>query len=253
MGGAGAGLGTGLVPSSPTGRWAAAASTASARRLRARQLGHAALVACTLAALVGSVRAPLFSRRVTGSLPALLAAQGVRFDGAYSVMQLHELVVAEGGLNHLMATTFLALLVVGPFARCASLLWLLLAPPACMSLRARRLLHGWSRHCSVFFAMEVLLVAVPLIALTFGPTSRHLLTPRSFSPCVALNAQFETPTCLEIEVSAMRSAGFWLMGVAVAFYLLTGFDGSPTHRFVHAQLYPLPSAKVKGPSTLELP
>ena len=238
-------------------------STVSARRLRARQLGHAALVACTLAALVGSVRAPLFSRRVTGSLPALLAAQGVRFDGDYSVLQLHALVVAEGGLNHLMAATFVALLVVGPVLRCCSLLWLLLAAPSCMSLRARRLLHGWSRHCSVFFAMEVLLVAVPLIALTFGPTSRHLLTPHSFAPCVALNAQFETPTCLEVEVSAARSVGFWLMGATVALYLLTGFDGSPTHRFVHVQLYPPPKAKEppvaaafagpRGPSTLELP
>ena len=92
---------------------------------------------------------------------------------------------------------------------------------------------------------------MPLITYTFGPTSRHLLTPRSFAPCVALNAQFETETCLEVEVSARQAAGYWLMCSTLLLFLLCGFDGAPTHRFLREQLYP-PAAS-RPDSTGRLP
>ena len=88
---------------------------------------------------------------------------------------------------------------------------------------------------------------MPLITYTFGPTSRHLLTPRSFAPCVALNAQFETETCLEVEVSARQAAGYWLMCSTVLLFLLCGFDGAPTHRFLREQLYPPAAHKAEPP------
>jgi len=32
--------------------------------------------------------------------------------------------------------------------------------------------------------------------------------------------------------------GYWLMFAAVAMYLVCGFDGSLTHKYLHRQLYP---------------
>lgn len=138
-----------------------AAAAAATRRSRVRRWLHAILVAATLLGLVWSVNAPLFTRQVTGSLPSLLGQQSVHFDGSYSVLDLHGLVAAEGGWNHLMAATFLHMLLVGPLLRGATLLLLLvLGPPrSSRSLRGRRLLFALSRHLSVFFALEVMIVA----------------------------------------------------------------------------------------------
>ena len=138
-----------------------------------------------------------------------------------------------------MATTFWVFVIVCPLLRGASLLALLLWPlPHAAALR----LHRASRYASYYFALEVLLVAVPLIHSAMGPMTATLLSVSNFPACKHLNAIYPNPPgephdlCFEISVEPLQ--GYWLTLAAVAVFLLSGFDGSPTHKYIHRLLEP---------------
>ena len=64
------------------------------------------------------------------------------------------------------------------------------------------------------------------------------MAPVDFPPCTQLIERYHTGTvCLQIDVNA--GFGYWLDVAAVVVYVLSGCDGSPTHRFLHRYLYPL--------------
>ena len=106
-----------------------------------------------------------------------------------------------------------------------------------MTPARRRALHRASRHVSIFYAFEVILVVVPLLSITMGTFSSQLLTRDVFPYCKQLDAHYGTgDTCLRIDVVA--GPGYWVAVAAVVLYLLSGVDGSPTHKFIHNQLHP---------------
>jgi len=133
-----------------------------------------------------------------------------------------------------MAGTCFVFLVVGPILRPLTQLWLMWVP---MSLEAQKGLHRASRHISIFYAFEVMLLAVPLLNLAFGPMTNQFLSPGIFPPCEYLEIHYNTPAnCLQIGVNP--DVGYWFTMAAYALYLISGVDGSPTHKYLNRSLYP---------------
>lgn len=132
-----------------------------------------------------------------------------------------------------MGGTLLVFLVGGPLLRSASQLVLLVAglPP-----RAAARLHSLSRHASAFYALDVMVFAVPLLQLTMANMAGGMLSPATFSACARTNALHGGGPCLSVET--LPAAGYYWMVLSVALFLASGFDGSPTHRFLHAQHRP---------------
>ena len=72
----------------------------------------------------------------------------------------------------------------------------------------------------------------------FGPMSEILLNDQTFAPCGMLDHIYGTgEICMRIDV--IPTTGYWFNVAAVAIYLLSGFDGSPTSKFIHRRLFPL--------------
>ena len=132
-----------------------------------------------------------------------------------------------------MAATFRGFILICPLVRPATLLVLLLAPLSPSA--ARRLFHA-SRFCSFYYALEVMLVVVPLLEATFGPLTAGILTPSNFPLCVPLQTLFGEDHCFAFEARPIR--GYYWTFVAVGMHILSGFDGSPSHKFVHRRLFP---------------
>ena len=69
-----------------------------------------------------------------------------------------------------------------------------------------------------------------------------LLSVTNFPACKHLNAIYPNPPgeprdlCFEISVEPLQGYGLTLAAVAV--FLLSGFDGSPTHKYIHQILEP---------------
>ena len=195
---------------------------------------HVALTAAFLAVTVAAINTPLFSRRVVGTLPAALAAFGYSFDAEYTLLDCGTLAAADGGLNYLMSATFCVFMVACPILRPLTLLALLLVP---MTRAAADTLHRLSRYLSYFYAFDVLLLAVPIIAFA-APVTSVLLKPSSFPPCIALaKAHPHDPDgCFLIDTYPAR--GYFLAVAAVVLWLVCGVDGGPTHKYIHAKLEP---------------
>ena len=138
-----------------------------------------------------------------------------------------------GGWDYLLSATFWAFVIVCPLLRGATLLLLLLAP---LPLRAARALFAASRAISYYYAHEVMLVGVPLLQITVGPLTSTLFTPRVTHICGPLDEQYDQSSCFAIRVQP--GAGYVATCAAVVVFLLTGFDGSPTHKALHCELHP---------------
>ena len=195
---------------------------------------HSTICLLTSAMLAYGMFTPCFTREVTGSVPALLKQNGFDFDEEYSIWSLSGIIYELGGFNRaLMYTTYLVFCVIGPAVRCSTQLMLLLLP---LPTKVLRMLHELSRNASIFYALEVLLVAVPLLNVTFGPVSKNLLTVEN-SPglCGPLGERYGQETCLMLDVRLAK--GYWIICVHVALFLYSGFDGSPTHKYCQHELH----------------
>jgi hypothetical protein len=145
-----------------------------------------------------------------------------------------------GGWDYMMSTTFLFFIGVSPLVRSITLLVLLLCP---LSLPRARWLHHASRYVSYYQALEVMLVSVPLLHAAMGPLSANLITKMQFPGCVGLTEKFPNPPgtdppdlCFAIAVKS--NAGYWLSLTMVLLWLISGFDGSFTHKYIHRRLLP---------------
>mmetsp|Transcript_67522 Transcript_67522/g.178076 ORF Transcript_67522/g.178076 Transcript_67522/m.178076 type:complete len:121 (+) Transcript_67522:1-363(+) len=108
-----------------------------------------------------------------------------------------------------------------------------------MKLHSQRILHRVSRHISIFYAFEVMLLAVPLLQLAFGPLTNHFVNPDSVSFCRELVTIYHTgDQCFEINVTP--AWGYYVTAIAYVGYLISGVDGSLTHKYLHRSLYPDP-------------
>ena len=75
------------------------------------------------------------------------------------------------------------MILVTPLLRPLSLLAVLLAP---LPLDVARGFFRASRYVSFYYALEVMIVVVPLIQVTMGPLTAGLLTPATFPLCTQL-------------------------------------------------------------------
>ena len=164
---------------------------------------------------------------------AALRDRGFDFDGAYSLLDLARLAVGAGGWDYLLSGTFWLFIVLCPAARGVTLLALLLCP---LRRRGAMALHRASRALSYFYAHEVMIVGVPLLQITIGPLTKTLFTERLTPPCKPLDALYHEDICFQIAV--LPDVGYYFLIASVCVYLLVGFDGSPTHKYVHRQLFP---------------
>ena len=81
-------------------------------------------------------------------------------------------------------------MVIGPVARTVSQMALLLLPWPLPELRH---LHRLSRNVSVFYALEVFVLVVPLLDMTISDLANGMLTPANFPLCGDLDARCAAP------------------------------------------------------------
>jgi len=203
-------------------------------RRGAVHVAYAALVLLQLCVTVGAFATPIFIRQCRGALAQGLRAHGIDFDGSYNMVQMATLAAEGGGMNYLMAGTFWIFVILGPVSRSLSLLALLVLP---LSRPRLHKIHQLSRHVSAYYAYEVLLLAVPLINVAFGPMTSSLLKAGNFPLCGELQKLYpQEDTCFQINVVPGTGYKFTIAVVVVFFFC--GFDGSPTHKYVHRRLFP---------------
>merc|ERR1712137_469653 len=95
-----------------------------------------------------------------------------------------------------------------------------------------------SRHASSFYAVELMVLAVPLLNLTFGPVSTKALDPKEFKPCGWIQNRTKTTGAPCLQVSCELGNGYWMMFASFVLFVLTGYNGSIVHRMWHRKLYP---------------
>ena len=100
------------------------------------------------------------------------------------------------------------------------------------------------RYVAAFYIHEVLLIVVPLCSIVSSAFSERLVQNVSFcpDPCV--------------KVLLHPHWGYFMLIPPIIVFLLSGFDGSPTHAFLAARIYPenaphracwLPGSECRGP------
>jgi len=198
------------------------------------------MVLALLLVLIEYMVAPNFARVLRGSLPALLDQAGLNFDVELALWQMPRMTAMAGGLDVLMAVTFVIFILAGPLLRVLSLLALLLLP---MRLETQRLIYLWSRRLASYTGVEVMLIATPLIGTAFGPMSEAILNAGILPLCGKLDDIYNPPlpdkrhtTCLRIDVEP--ASGYWFNVAAVVLMCFAGFDGSWTSKYIHRRLYP---------------
>ena len=149
------------------------------RRARLVHGAHVGMVLLQLCLTVGTFSAPNFERVVVGSLPMALKARGFDFTDWPSMVDLASLAARGGGLNLLMSGCFWMFNIVSPCLRAISLLALLLLP---LTLERARSLFRLSKMLIAFYALDVMLIATPLInqeraALSARAEKRHVSRP----------------------------------------------------------------------------
>jgi len=205
---------------------------------------HVVLCLALLASLLCMQFSPNFDRKVTGGLPMALHAAGIDFDGALNMWAIPRLTAQEGGLDYLMAGCFVVFVLIGPLLRVVSLLLLLLLP---MRLETQRLMYIWSRRLVAYTAVEVMLIATPLMGQVFGPISEKLLNAQILPICAPLIYLHPNPhakddpkiilsPCLRIDIYPLE--GYWFNVASVVLLCVAGFDGSFTAKYLHRRLWP---------------
>ena len=205
---------------------------------------HVVLCLALLACLLSMQFSPNFDRKVTGGLPMALQAAGIDFDGALNMWAIPRLTAQEGGLDYLMAGCFVVFVLIGPLLRVVSLLLLLLLP---MRLETQRLVYIWSRRLVAYTAVEVMLIATPLMGQVFGPISEKLLNAQILPICAPLIYLHPNPhakddphiilsPCLRIDIYPLE--GYWFNVASVVLLCVAGFDGSFTAKYLHRRLWP---------------
>jgi len=197
---------------------------------------HLALLLILLALLVGTVVSPTLKRQVVGAVPSLLGEAGIDFTDFLSLWDLPGLTASRGGLNYILAATFIVFIILAPMVRVISFIALITIP---FEIGTARKLYGWSRRVVGFTAIEVMIIATPLIGQSFGPISQALLTPHNFPPCKTLVKVYDIKNpneCLSVDV--VPQLGYWFNVSAVVMMCICGFDGSFTSKYIHRRLYP---------------
>ena len=214
----------------PTPSTPAASGEGRSGRLR---LGYAAVLLLQLDATWSALTLPLLHRRMSGPIAIFFEQLGASLGGEFSLLQLSMQVGSAWGWDLLLAATMWTFVVLCPLLRPLTQLIVLLSPARLPAL------HVLSRYLSFYHALDVVLLVVPVVQVTLQIIFIDLLTPRTFPLCAVLMAPGADDTCVSIELT--RGPGCVALAVAVVLHLVSGYDGSPTHRFIHRRLHPLDS------------
>eukprot|EP00929_Paragymnodinium_shiwhaense_P010319 TRINITY_DN11491_c0_g1_i1.p1 TRINITY_DN11491_c0_g1~~TRINITY_DN11491_c0_g1_i1.p1 ORF type:complete len:608 (-),score=98.08 TRINITY_DN11491_c0_g1_i1:383-2206(-) len=192
-----------------------------------------------IATLIAVLPLPIFTRRVSGTLPDTLSVlyPNITLDRTYSLPGLAEVTRENGG--NLLYVTFMMFVIVGAFVRLGSLLIGILIPVSEDGPSGSlKLLASFSRHASAFYAVELMILAVPLLNLTFGPTSAKSLDPKDFKPCGWIQNATNTTGRPCMEVGVEMASGYWVMVASFVAFVLTGYNGSIIHVLWHRRMEP---------------
>ena len=198
------------------------------RRCSRRRLVHAMLLVMQTLTTYSALSLPLLRRGFHGPLAQLLEHFGARFGGDFSLLQLGIIASESGGMNGLLGIMLWIFVILCPLLRPMTQLVVLL------SSKPRKLLHEVSRYISFYYALEVLIVVVPVVQVALQIMFLDLVSPHTFSPCAALVPPGSGGVCIGIDVR--REVGYLAMVASVALHMITGFDGSPTDRYIHRTL-----------------
>ena len=193
-------------------------------------LGHVAVLILQLIATWSALSLPLLHRHMGGPIATFFEQLGASLGGEFSLLQLSMQLGSAWGWDLLLAATMWTFVVLCPLLRPTTQLVVLLSPIQLPSL------HGLSRYLSFYHALEVMLLAVPVVQVTLQIIFIDLLTPRSFPLCAVLTTPGDD-TCVSIELT--HGPGYLALVAAVLLHLVSGYDGSPTHKFIHRRLHPL--------------
>ena len=69
-----------------------------------------------------------------------------------------------------------------------------------------------------------------------APLTAGLLMPANFPPCIPLQDKYGQPHCFAYAMDI--AVGYYVTIAAVVLHVLAGFDGSPTHKFLHRVFFP---------------
>lgn len=196
---------------------------------------HVALVVVQLAAVIATFILPVFKRVIVGSMgEGIRVIGGVDLDGEVTFLEIAGLAGRGGGLAYVAACTFVAFTLVTPVLRALSLLALLLLP---LTPSSGRKLYTFSRYAISYSAIDVMLLATPLIKLTVEPITSQFFRPSQFSVCRALERIFpDAEKCFEIALEF--GSGYVCNIAAFLLLVLSGYEGSPTCKWAHRRLYP---------------
>jgi len=195
---------------------------------------HVSLVTLELGLIVASLLVPIFRREVGGSLfDEVQQDLSISLDKDYTITRIAYLLGYYGGLNIIKVAVMYLMVVVGPLSRTISELLVLVCP---MRASMREKLWFFSTHASVFFAYEVLILAVPILGATFYPMTSDILTEGNFAPCRPLNQRWDSDKCFYIDAEPL--AAYWVVCALVIVHIICGFNGSWTHKYVSWKLYP---------------
>jgi len=205
-------------------------------RMSAAAVGHTLLVLATGVTLAVALTSPVLRRDVSGSfiddVTRAAAEAGSAVSGFAEDFNLLQLAYLCGAANDwdvvstLHAATFFVFVAVGPVLRTVTQLALLTLP---LSPGVAHWLLAVSQHAAVFYGLDVMLVAVPLLQVTVENMSDGMFTPQTFALC-------RDTHCFQLAAVPLRA--YRTLAVSVALFLLSGYDGSLTHRFLHAAAHP---------------
>ena len=195
---------------------------------------HVALVVAQLVAVVATFTLPMFRRVILGSLAdAVQNVGGLNLDADVTFLDVAGYAARGGGLACLSAATFVMFNLVTPVLRALSLLAVLLLP---LTRRSARRLYTYSRYAINYSAIDVMLIATPLIKVTIEPITTEIFYSSS-SLCQALRHAFPAADkCFEISLELR--IGYFCNIAAFVLLVLSGYEGSPTCKWAHRRLYP---------------
>jgi len=195
---------------------------------------HISLVLLELALIIAAITTPLFKRVISGSLFEEIGEDvGIHLDEAYTLPLIAYRLGEFGGLNIIKSVVLCIFVIVGPLLRSLTMLLVLLCP---MASSIREKLWKFSTHVSVFFAFEILIVAVPILSVTFYPVTSVILEEKNFPPCKYTNAKWKTDKCFLLDAQPLSA--YLIVCVLVGVHIISGLNGSWTHKYVQWKLHP---------------
>ena len=196
-------------------------------------LGHRLLPPLQLLLTIWMLSLPILKRKVGGNANEVLLGFEVDLDDTFNVYEVAELVGKAGGLDLCLAATFWVFVIISPLLRPTLQTCLALAPTK-PRMPVLSHVNRWSRYISHYCALEVFVVVVPLLQITFRFMATDIISPMTFPLCTALADLYKQDECLTFTVELQ--GGYYVAVAAVVVHLFSGMEGSPVDNQIRSRL-----------------